>query len=81
MIHDVEHDLGAQWSKRLAVGLLDWKITLAFCISHIFNLVQDPKIYENGRSQILILCGRLGRTYVKAFHLKKLTLLEMLTKY
>ena len=25
MIHDVEHDLGAQWSKRLAVGLLDWK--------------------------------------------------------
>ena len=27
-------------------------LTLEFCISHIFNLVQDPKIYENGRSQI-----------------------------
>ena len=25
MIHDVKHDLGAQWSKRLVVGLLDWK--------------------------------------------------------
>lgn len=25
MIHDVEYDLGAQWSKRLVVGLLDWK--------------------------------------------------------
>lgn len=25
MIYDVEHDLGAQWSKRLVVGLLDWK--------------------------------------------------------
>ena len=56
-------------------------LTLEFCISHIFNLVRNPKIYENGRSQILILCGRLRRTYVKAFHLKKLTLLAMLSKY